>query len=216
MVLAHIGSGLEHIDALQVLFRGRATPRAPWTLLRSVYEAGFWATWLLDSDDGATRRQRGLHAEVQGMKQRAAFYSTFFQYDPAGHKEATRDHAEHEKTYRRECQKLGIDWSVVNDKIQVLDALDKLSVVRSMDKPVRAAIVATWRSLSGMQHGHAYALMLSADIQPGTTKIPGGQQAIVTIKDGAFIASASAANVLLIEGMKLYVARSTRLYIPLV
>src|SRR5689334_1447116 len=57
----HILTGLEHIDALRSLITSfGATPRAPWTLLRAVFEAGFWSTWLMEPDDGLTRRQRGL------------------------------------------------------------------------------------------------------------------------------------------------------------
>jgi len=72
---AHIGSGLEHIATLRHLFvEYGVTPRVPWTLLRSVYEAGFWSTWILEPRDGAARRLRGLRAEVRGMRERREFY----------------------------------------------------------------------------------------------------------------------------------------------
>lgn len=207
---SQISNGLEHIDALQTLLQHSATPRAPWTLLRSVYEAGFWACWLLEPNDGQTRRRRGLHAEVQSMKQRAAFYATFLRYKSEEPAKATRDHPRHEQTYRAECASLGLPWSLVSNKINVIDELDKLRYVQGLEKDIRAALQATWRSLSGMQHGHAYALMINSDMQPGVTKIAGGALGTITIKDEAFVAAVSAANMLLLESMKLYVLRCTR------
>lgn len=78
LAYGHIQAGLEHIDALRGLLQHHgATPRAPWTLMRAIFEAGFWTTWLMEPVDGLVRRQRGLRLEVRGMVERTNFYDDF-------------------------------------------------------------------------------------------------------------------------------------------
>lgn len=207
----YISSGMEHVGALQTLMATHVTPRAPWTLLRSVFEAGFWAAWLLDPDDGPTRRRRGLQVEVQGMKQRKAFYDTALGHSSKDHAVATADHAGHFRTYRDEADKLGIKWEALNNRINVANELPKLRVVRLMEAPLQAAVAATWRSLSGMQHGYAYALVINSDGHAlGARDVQGGRMQTFTINDDAFLSSAAAANHLLRTGMDLFVERCSR------
>jgi hypothetical protein len=206
----HIQSGLEHIEAMRSLLEHHgATPRAPWTLLRAVFESGFWATWLMEPTDGLVRRRRGLQLEVRGMVERTNFYDDFLRADPTERARVAAGHANHEKTYRAEATALGLEWGQAKNRIVLLDELKKLWLVRNLETELQGPTLAIWRSLSGMQHGYTYALLLHSDTD-SEQPILGGQLARLTIKDSAFQALASSANLMLIEGMNLYLRRSRR------
>lgn len=211
MADAYIGGALEHIHTIRHLFGGYgATPRVPWTLLRPVFEAGFWTIWLLEPDDGDVRRRRGLRAEVNAARERTNFYAAMFAHDPAQLTEATRNHGGHEQTYRVEAAALGMTWQQARQKINVVEELAKLNVVKTMEPALHDATNAMWRSLSGIQHGYAYALLLNSDLT-GSEDIAGGVRATVTIREEAFLAAAGAASLLLIEGIALMIRRTTQL-----
>lgn len=205
---AYIGSALEHIHTIRHLFTAYgATPRVPWTLLRSVYEAGFWSTWLLEPADSDTRRIRGLRAEVNAARERTNFYATWFAHDPVGLEEATTDHPAHEMTYKAEAAALGIPWSRARDRIKVVEELAALEFVKSLETAPRDALNAIWRSLSGMQHGYAYAMVLNSDVLD-REETEYGIRGVFTIKESAYVAAASSANMLLVNGMDLMIRRT--------
>lgn len=207
---SHLGGGLEHINVIRHLFTEYgATPKAPWTLLRAVFEAGFWSTWLLEPDNGDERRRRGLQAEIRDNRERTAFYDSFLLHDPVARQERRADHDQDEQVYRREVADMGFTWQQMRERIQVVRELERLEVVKSMEPEVRDATVAFWRSLSGMQHGLAYAMVLSGEVH-STEEILGGARQLMTINDTMFIASAGAANTLLASGLDLYIRRSTQ------
>jgi hypothetical protein len=190
---SHIGNGIEHIEVLRQLFLGPGiTPRAPWTLLRSVFESGFWAAWVLEPEDSLERRRRGLCGEVRSLVERNNFYTAFLKYQPKERDAIAADHLKDEQVFRREVDELG-----------------RLRSIADMEPEVRAATNAMWRSLSGMQHGHAYAVVLNSEVHD-SVPIQGGARQTLTIKDEMFVAAAGAANILMAAAISLYIRRATR------
>lgn len=207
---AHLDGGMEHVHALQDLFEHvGASPRAPWTLLRSVFEAGFWATWILEPHDGELRRQRGLRVEARGLAERDNYYRALLINEPEALAVLEPEHAEQTRKLRDEASRLGLSWSKAKDRINVVFELERLETLRT-DPELRGPILGIWRSLSGMQHGYAYALMANSDMTD-ETPILGGARGTVSINDDAFIMAASGAHRLLLAGMTLLIERMTRL-----
>jgi hypothetical protein len=206
----YIAAAVEHVEVLrEMVLNQHLTPRAPWTLLRSVFEAGFWSTWVLEPDDGLERRRRGLRVEVRGMAERTAFYDSLLMYDPQKRAEVATGHAEHERSYRAEAEQLDLPWKHAKNRIVLFDELKKLREVSEMEPGVRAATYAMWRSLSGLQHGYPYAVMLHSQIH-NMKAITGGERATITINESHFLAAATAAHSLLVSGMNRYIRLSTR------
>ena len=60
-VQRYLGVARDNHEALLALLEHRgATMWAPWSLLRPVFEASFFASWILDPKSGRDRRLRGL------------------------------------------------------------------------------------------------------------------------------------------------------------
>ena len=198
--------GVEHIEALiGLLTKHGATPRAPWTLMRPVFEAGFWATWLLEPAEGLERRKRGLRIEVRSMLARTAYYEDMLRTQPRQRDNLAADHLKDERVYRAEADALGLTWSQAKDKTRsnVVDELSKLLVVRNMDPDVRGPIVAAWRVLSGLQHGYAYALVSSSTKHEAEQILGGEERQLLSISDTNFQAFATASNLLLSEAISI-------------
>lgn len=210
----YLQSGAEHIDALRgLLTLHGATPRAPWTLLRSIYEAGFWSCWLLEPDQGLERRRRGLRVEARSWKERKNFYDTFLRTDLAKRDEVRLDHAKDLEAYKKDAKDLTMSWDTVLQKVNVVAALEELQVVKAMEPLMQAGTIAMWRSLSGMQHNLIYALVMSSD-RRHEQKIHGGVRAQLSINDERFQVATMAAMQLFVAGQNLYVTRSSRVAPP--
>jgi hypothetical protein len=207
---AQILGGSEHSHALRaLLLHDGATPRVPWTLLRSVFEAGFWGTWLLEPGEGAERRRRGLRLEVRDMKQRALFRDSLSLADPKVRSSRAAGSARSTKTYHEEAQQLNMTWAITCQAPNIVDEIPKLGMVRGLDTESRGFVVAIWRLLSGMQHGYSYAIITNSDVT-GRVEIPGGQQVTVSVNDNALHAAAVTSYWLLITAAQLYLERSRR------
>lgn len=207
---AQILGGFEHSHALQtLLLNDGAGPRVPWTLLRSIFEAGFWGTWLLEPGEGVERRRRGLRLEIRDMKQRDLFHESLSLADPKVRSTLAASGARSAKTYREEAQKLDMAWPRACQPINVVDEIPKLQQVRGLDTQFRGFVVAIWRLLSGMQHGYAYAILTNSDVT-GRVEIPGGQQVTVSVNDNALHAAAVTSYSLLITAGQLYLERCRR------
>lgn len=207
---AYIQGGMEHLDALRFMLSNfGATPRVPWTILRSVFESGFWAAWLLDPDDGLERRRRGLRLEVRGSIERKNVYDAHLKHDPHERDRVASGHLLDETTYRREATQLGMTWEATKRKITTVDELPKLSAVAALGSD-SDPMIGIWRSLSGLQHGYAYALVMNSTRVGEQRTILGGAEQTLTISDHAFQAQGVAANHLMVSAMNLYIRRSTR------
>lgn len=207
----HIDNAREHNDILRHLVNEVGpTPRVPWTVLRGVFESGFWACWLLEPRDGPERRKRGLRLEYLGHKQRQAFYKDYLRMHPDIRATVMQDLSENTETYKREAEDMGLSWALANQKIDVVGELERLEVVKSLDDGLEGQAPAVWRSLSGAQHGHAYALVHHSDL---VEKAPvlGGRLGQVTVKDSALQTAWTMAHILHVTAVSLFVRRSTEL-----
>lgn len=197
----HIDVGFDNLDALQSLLKHRgATPHAPWTLLRAVFEAGFWALWVLEPGDSRARRIRGLRSEVHDLRERESFYEEFA---------ATVD-PEVTASYQRDAKALGEPWGRIKDRIYVTGQLRSMAAIQGLGPEVPPRhIVGIWRGLSGLQHGLAYASLATSDTTR-SVPIPGGEIAMLSINDEKFQAFGFGASWMLDQAARLYIRRSTR------
>jgi hypothetical protein len=61
---------IDNQEAFQSLITTRGvTHWSQWNLLRPVFEAAFYAIWVLDQDDSRERRRRGLRLEILDSKE---------------------------------------------------------------------------------------------------------------------------------------------------
>lgn len=205
-----LGAGMEHLQTLRhVLVQLGATPRTPWVLVRAMFEAGFWATWLLEPDDGMARRRRGLRFEVRAAADRETWLDSLLKQQPNERDELRRHHETHERNFRSEAEALGLSWAQARQRINVTEELPKLTAVRRLGTELDGAALAQWRGLSGLSHGSAYTMAFMSDMS-NERRTPGGAEATFTINDAAFEGAAQTANLLLIEGFGLLIRRMER------
>jgi hypothetical protein len=91
----------------------------------------------------------------------------------------------------------------------MVDELKKMRAVLVMEPRLAGPTKALWRSLSGMQHGEMYSLVLNSDLQ-SRERMPGGFRAVMSANDLQFRAAASFGAFLVARGADLYIQRSTR------
>lgn len=212
----HAYSGLqsaqEHSQALWALLGSGhgLTPRAPWTLVRSIFEAGFWSTWILDSDHSYVRRQRGLKVEIVDYTEHKKWVNSL-PIEPSIRAGLQRSD-QSVNTYKSECQALGLKWDTAGTKPAVANELLKLDLsLRSVtaEAPALGAFMSsTWRSLSGLEHGHPYAMQVHMDMTSPITVV-GGQTFTVSVNDDSFVLALKCAYALAIEAAALFISRSS-------
>lgn len=178
----------EHLDALIALLASHgASPRVPFNLLRPIMETSFKALWVLEPVDGLVRRQHGLRLEVEDYRQRLNWLKEY-EKDPAISQQIgqviARSRAETERKYRDEAQALSMTWDQARCGPNITKDLGDLDVVQALGTSGPPHLQATWRSLSGFQHGHSYALLAHSTITTEVS-IPGGSLVHVTISDEA-------------------------------
>jgi hypothetical protein len=199
-----------HEALLALLEHHGATLWAPWSLLRPTFEASFRAAWILDPEDGHERRARGLRCEIldsyEQRRHRAAF-RTF--PDPEIRKLIETSEADTEKgsltTYRAEAAALGRAFDKLRQTINVTAELPKLSFVREQDL-FAPFLEATWRQLSGFEHGFGWAL-LSGTHRKVVAHVPGGADLQLVINDESFVNAAKSTYFLLVSACRLFTRR---------
>jgi hypothetical protein len=206
---SQLQSGWEHVEALRQLLQAQGSmPRAPWTLTRSIFESGFWATWILDPVDGLDRRRRALRMEVADHKQSKAFHRCFVMTSEERAR-MLEGEAKAEQSYRSDAAAVGLEWSLAGSRPNLIDELHRLNELRSMGRESEDVVEGVWRALSGMQHGFAYALLAGSDAKP-IVQIPGGQKMQVSSRDETFQTMNTVACMLLMIGMNQFVRRCER------
>ena len=205
--LRYLGVAMDNHRALLALLEHHgATNSAPWSLLRPMFESGFYACWVLDPVDGRERRIRGLRCEVNDERERKNYLGCLAEipvegtkvHDIIAHREATVG-----KVYRDEATALGVRWDKVNQKINLIDELPRLRFLQPQDDLLRATMKAQWRVLSGLEHGLAYAMLQTSD-SSSEAKVAGGTTIRLTIRDDAFITASKACIWLLLEAIDRY------------
>lgn len=203
-----ISSAHEHSEALWALINSDygLTPRTPWTLVRSVFEAGFWATWILDSEHSFIRRQRGLKVEMVDRSEHRKWVNSL----PVDQetKNLLYRGEKAENTYKSECQSLALPWKTAGVKPAVASEIHRLGLCVRSGPDLGPYVESIWRSLSGLEHGHPYATQIHTD-RDQEVKIVGGSTFRVSVNDDSFIAACKCAYALFIEGAELYISRST-------
>jgi len=116
-----------------------------------------------------------------------------------------------EAVYRRETTALGMKWETANRRVQVVDELKTLSFVRDTGSP--EFMEATWRMLSGYEHGLAWSMLRGSDMS-SEIKVEGGYEAVFTINDDAFVAASKCALALLLTALRRLEQLSTSVLRP--
>jgi hypothetical protein len=102
-------------------------PRAPWSLLRPAFESAFWAWWILDPDDSASRRQRALGREVHDFNEQGMYLNVLRRIPGKDRAQVQKEHdllrAESLRTYKREAHALGADFAKLTQKPDLVAAL---------------------------------------------------------------------------------------------
>lgn len=202
---------LDNLDGLEHLIRHRgATIWAPWTLLRSVFESSAWANWLLDPDTGVDRRRRGIRRAVLDQKEWKNFATEFVQRSPDDYAKMMARDTANMRTYRDEAAAAGLAWDRAAQKLNLIEELPRLSIVREMLTGVDVdprLITGMWRSLSGMTHGYPYAAQNNSEII-ASIDIPGGRRVTYSIDDASFDVHAMTSTGLLVGAIALFIRRS--------
>jgi hypothetical protein len=185
---------------------------APWSLLRPTFECAFWAAWIMDPDDGVTRRRRGLQSEILDAKAQDAHLREFGKIPVIAKEvgeELNRRQLGKFKAYRDEADQLGVKWEIINQKVNVTDELPKLSFVDHQNDPAFSAFtVAMWRLLSGFEHGTGWALVRGAK-SVTRAKVPGGELVEFVMKDDDFVNAGKVCYFMLISACRTYLRRLT-------
>jgi len=187
-----------HEALLAVLEHHGATNWAPWNLLRPTFEAAFYAAWLMEPDDTLTRRQRGLRFEWLDELEHRKHYANLrkLPMPPGLQEQAETQWASHEARikdhdaiYRGEAESLGLTWPLARS-VNVTAELGSLGLPGLTPESRRVALLATWGTLSGLQHGRASTLLRGMDRTDGR-RVLGGSETTLTISDKAFVSEAT-------------------------
>lgn len=208
-VQRYLGVARDNHQALLALLEHHgASLWAPWSLLRPVFEASFYATWIIEPDAGRDRRLRGLRCEVLDCYQQRAHRAAFKKLPQT--RQMIEDAERHQEqgslaVYRAEAAALGEPFDRVHQKINVAAELTKLSFVRGQ-ADFAAFLESTWRLLSGFEHGLGWAVLRGAD-RGAETEIPGGKGMVLSINDAEFALAAKVTYALLANACRLFKRR---------
>lgn len=203
---SHLSNAVEHSEALWSLVNSShgLTPRAPWTLLRSIFESGFWASWLLDSPHSLVRRRRGLLLDMADWRERTLWRDSL----PTGVVKASKTDARRD-VYETECKSIGIDFPKKPSRPDIVGEIPKLDLYARIGDDIAPLVVSAWRNLSGLQHGMPWALHLSSKVEHEIPTV-GGYTVTITSNESHLSLIARIAYALVIEGASLYERRCNR------
>lgn len=206
---AHISGAVEHFDVLWNLITGEdgITPRAPYSLMRPIFEHGFWAQWALDPDQSLTRRQRGLTGEVLDRKSRKN-WAEVYDLEPEAVEKMRASHEKVMEVYRQEAAATHLPWKRASEKPNLVLEIPRLAAVRKLETELGSMYVGAWRILSGLNHGALFALQVVSDLSD-EREVEKGAHVQVSVGDDWFMFNARLSFSMMIEAMRLYIARST-------
>lgn len=188
----------------QVVHQIGITSHAPWNLIRPAFETAFHALWILDPLEGLARRRRGLRIELADHRERRnwvqAMQATGLTTPEMDKKLAARND-DVLATYSKEAEHFGSKVRDLNRLPNLVEEIPRLRTLAGLDAGVRYSLVATWRQLSGLQHGHTYALMGVSD-RSHLVKIPGGVQMTLTANDHVFVTAVKSAAMIQLHALR--------------
>ena len=121
--------------------------------------------------------------------------------------EVAKEFAASTKIYQAEAAAIGIPWAKIHYSVIMSDECKKLQVVKTEFKDLADVMELFWRGLSGQAHSFGYAAQAGTTVERSSV-IPGGQEQMVTINEGAFTAHAMGVAILLTRAIQLYSRRS--------
>lgn len=193
------------------------TTFAPWNLLRPEFEASFYAAWLLDPDDSRERRRRALRLELLDQRDHNLYYEDVMRMaegpavgDLADEFAALSTSLEvarqrNESVYAHEAAQLQLPYPKVAG-VNVLHELGTLSTCSEAPE-TDFLLRATWRGLSGIQHGRASAVMRASSLRD-SHETEYGVRGLLDVDDDAFLNAANATTCLHMEAVTLLLTRS--------
>lgn len=191
----------------EVLQKVGITPYAPWSLIRPAFEAAFHALWILDPESDHERRRRGLQEELADQRERKnwieAVQATGMTNSEMDAKIMDRN-TEVLAKYEAEAKHFNRRVSGMNRLPNLVDELPQLRSISNLDPIVGRWLAATWRQLSGLQHGHMYAMLLASEATQ-RIKIPGGVSVVITASDDVLITSAKMSAALQALALRRYI-----------
>lgn len=203
---------IDNQEAFQSLITTRGvTHWSQWSLLRSVFEASFYALWTLDPTEGRERRKRGLRQEVLDARAQRAWIKSLAELglDRDAVTALEERDAKATRVYSQEAQKLGLDWGLANQRVDIVSELPKLSYTRDrISDDINKAFVSVWRRLSGLQHGLSYALLAGVD-KGRSIPIPGGESVFMTTNDQGLVNTCKLVSALHVSALELAIQRNS-------
>ena len=158
---------IDNQEAFQSLITNRGvTHWSQWNLLRPVFEASFYAIWVLDPNDSRERRRRGLRLEILDSREQKNWIDSLREVglDEEVIAANAQRQARATEVYRTEATALGLTWERATQPVKLITELPKLAYTREMySDELNNFLISKWRRLSGFQHGFGYALMAGAD-----------------------------------------------------
>jgi hypothetical protein len=99
---------------------------------------------------------------------------------------------------------LGRNFDTLRQDINLTDEIPKLSFVKQTD--FAPFLEATWRQLSGFEHGLGWALLSGTDWSV-EVPVPGGAGLHLVIKDESFVNAAKTTYFLMLSACRLFARR---------
>lgn len=193
------------------------TTFAPWNLLRPEFEASFYAAWILDPDDSRERRRRALRLELLDQRDHNLYYEDVMRMaeGPAVGELADgfvalstsleEARQRNEAVYSQEAAQLDLPYP----KIAGVNVLREIGTLSTCGEAPQTDFLlrATWRGLSGIQHGRASAVLRASNLRDGQ-ETEYGIRGMLDVDDDAFRNAANATTCLHMEAVRLLLERS--------
>ncbi|MGJ6981491.1 hypothetical protein ACSDQ9_13335 [Aestuariimicrobium soli] len=187
------------------------SPQATPNIIRPALEAAAWALWIIDGKDAQDRRLRGLQRSWEDHRQSNNWLEELKpMLDSNEQEQAEQRRGEISACFREKARLAGIEWARVTKQVSLTDELKKLSLLRS-DETIRRTVVATWRKLSGVQHGFSYAALLSSSHEDRhAVPVEGGWEVTLVSDDNSLLTDCQVSAFMQLSAMKAY-TNATRL-----
>lgn len=202
-----------HLAYLSLIQAHGIGPTASFNLLRPVLESSMWCLWLLQPDDGKTRRRRGLWFEIQDVAAKAAYLDELgMMADSREYRDAAaQTRASLGPDYDEEARTFGTTARALRgERVNLTTEIPKLGWLATVfgdDWPRITA--AEWRRLSAFQHGKSWPGVLGSD-RKVTAKIQGGVEVHMTPTDSSIQIAGAVAGLGLLGAARLLLRRCTR------
>lgn len=200
-----LGFALDNHWALQnLLFCHGATHAAPWSLLRPAFECGFLAAWVLDPSDSVERIKRALRVDAHDYDELRKYANTLAEVpgESRGAEEIIASiSAETGDELKELVASFGMEWDQAKAGVAVMNEIQNLALLDSDSSGISMSLTKlAWRLVSGLEHGHAYALQQGSSVfvtSESSTKI----EQMVGLGEGAFTMCCQATGQMIVQAL---------------